>query len=83
MFKTIFISNEIVLFVNEIIEKKLFNLCTKIYFLLVFIYSQIENSFELFIIIIGLKDNEKSIYMLQVILANFLCKTIMHSVIRN
>jgi hypothetical protein len=62
MFKTIFISNEIVLFVNEIIGKKLFNLFTKIYFLLVFIYSQIENQFSLFIIIIGLKDNEKSIY---------------------
>jgi hypothetical protein len=43
MFKTIFISNEIVLFVNEIIKKKLFNLFTKIYFLLTFIYSQIEN----------------------------------------
>ena len=43
MFKTIFISNEIVLFVNEIIEKKLFNLCTKIYFLIEFIYSQIKN----------------------------------------
>ena len=39
IFKQNFISNEIVLFVNEKIEKKLFNLYTKNYFLLGFIYS--------------------------------------------
>ena len=59
--KTIFISCEIVLFVNKKIEKKLFNLLTKIYFLLVINYSQIVNQFSIFIIIIGFIDYEKSI----------------------
>ena len=51
------------LFVNETIEKKLFNLFTKNYFLQGFIYSREENQFALLIIIFGCKGNEKSTYI--------------------